>query len=207
MDSKTNFFASSSQSIHHIFQGILTLCNGKPITRNDDDTLAFHQKFASVIDISLSNLSLEFHRLSLSTGLGAVSSKNDTENVSVHCIAHDLCQCRSTATNQSANCCHDRHIEHESLGTESPTGVGVQYCDNNRHVGTSDRCSHMPTESTACCQCATECCKPGTHFRASHHYCSSAKSCCTESHIDLITRWVLHRSRRHSPIQFSKCDK
>mmetsp|Transcript_34306 Transcript_34306/g.71432 ORF Transcript_34306/g.71432 Transcript_34306/m.71432 type:complete len:218 (-) Transcript_34306:274-927(-) len=215
MNGKTNFLSILCESIYHFLQRILSMGDSQPVARNNNDTLRFGQKVNGIIDICHGSFTFKSHCFATSGGFGSEPTKDDTDNITVHSVTHNLGECRTRASNQGTNCRHDRHIQHEPFGTESPSGIRVQpvekkqnqssenmliphrrsskiftsclHCDNNWHISTTDGCSHMPAESPRCTKRTTECRHSDTHFRSTHNDGATTKSGRTQSHVDLIT--------------------
>mmetsp|Transcript_5826 Transcript_5826/g.12343 ORF Transcript_5826/g.12343 Transcript_5826/m.12343 type:complete len:201 (-) Transcript_5826:2373-2975(-) len=200
MDTKANCFAGGTKGLNHLFQWVLSLGDGETITWNDDDAIGLHQEIACVVNVGLRYLAFELHSLSLTTRLGAITAKDDTEDVTIHRVAHNFGQSSSATANESSHSCEDWHVEHESLCAQRPSRVTVEHSNDDRHVGSTDACSHVPTKHARGCQGASKCGKASACFRRAHNDCASSKRGCPQSDVDLVTRRMSHWGTAHATV-------
>ena len=174
------------------------------ITWDNNDALSLIQKLDNRINVGSCGLAFKLHGLSSTGGLGSISTEDDTNNVSIHCITHNLGKGSATASDESSNGRKEGHIKHKALSTQCPTGITIQYRDHNGHIGSTDRCSHVPSQGATGCQGATESGKSCSHLRSAHYDSSSSKSGGAKTRVDAVTCRMLHGSRIEAAIKLAK---
>mmetsp|Transcript_19768 Transcript_19768/g.40703 ORF Transcript_19768/g.40703 Transcript_19768/m.40703 type:complete len:224 (-) Transcript_19768:1671-2342(-) len=202
MDGKANRFSGLDEGIREFLKRILGLGYRQSISWNDDDLFGITQELNGFVDVGHGGFSLELDSLSSTSSLGSVASEDDAGNITVHGIAHDFGQGSSGASNESTNGSHNGHIQHESLGTKSPTRITVQNGNHNWHIGSTNRCSHVPPQNTTRCEGARQGCRTGSDTGSSRKEGSRSHGGSSESCIDRVTHLQLDRRRVQAAIEF-----
>mmetsp|Transcript_1987 Transcript_1987/g.3586 ORF Transcript_1987/g.3586 Transcript_1987/m.3586 type:complete len:201 (+) Transcript_1987:458-1060(+) len=200
MDSKPHLLTRLGEHLHQILEWVLALGDGKAVTRNNNDGFAVHQKFDNFIHRGGLGLTFKLFGCASSGRFGSVSTEKHTHNVTIHGIAHDFGQGRSTASNEGTHCGQKRHVQHKSFRTKSPSRVTVEDCDNDGHIGSSNGSCHVPTQHTTGRQSSSQRRKSNARLGSAHDNGSRTKSGSAKTHINLITCRMLIRSRTHSTI-------
>mmetsp|Transcript_39632 Transcript_39632/g.100677 ORF Transcript_39632/g.100677 Transcript_39632/m.100677 type:complete len:336 (+) Transcript_39632:127-1134(+) len=66
------------------------------------------------------------------------SPEEHVEDIAVHSVAHDLCEDGSAEADERAHDRKDGALQQEALGHQGPTRIGVQDCDADGHVTSTD---------------------------------------------------------------------
>mmetsp|Transcript_4605 Transcript_4605/g.7002 ORF Transcript_4605/g.7002 Transcript_4605/m.7002 type:complete len:334 (+) Transcript_4605:83-1084(+) len=207
VDGKSNFLSSSNETVNHILQRVLTLGYSQTVSRHDDNTLRIDQKLNCILDVSCGRLSLKLDCLSSRCVLCTISTKDDTQNVTVHGITHDLSKCCSTAPDECSDGSENGHVKHKSLCAKSPPRIRVQNSDYNRHVGSSNGSSHVPSQDSTCGQRSSQSGDTSAEFGGTHKDGSSSKCGNSKTCVDLITSRMLQSCRTKSSIELSKSNQ
>merc|ERR1711868_10836 len=134
VDSESDILTLLSQQGDHLGNWVLALGNSEAVAGDDDDVLGVNHGGNGLVVVPDSGSSGDLHGLAGSGVSGSESSKDDVGKRSVHGDTHDVGENGSRGSNERSNNGHEVVVQHESLSTESPAGVGVQYGDDDRHV-------------------------------------------------------------------------
>mmetsp|Transcript_5320 Transcript_5320/g.11174 ORF Transcript_5320/g.11174 Transcript_5320/m.11174 type:complete len:286 (-) Transcript_5320:1899-2756(-) len=125
MNREANRFSVLDEGIGQFLEWVLGLGDSQSVSGNDNDLFGIGEELNGLVDVGHGGFTLELDGLAATSGLGSISSENDTGDVTIHGIAHDLGKGGTGTSDQGSYGCHDGHIQHESLGTECPSGVTV----------------------------------------------------------------------------------
>mmetsp|Transcript_16953 Transcript_16953/g.34386 ORF Transcript_16953/g.34386 Transcript_16953/m.34386 type:complete len:312 (+) Transcript_16953:674-1609(+) len=136
VDPKPNVDVGIAQGLGEICECVLRLCHCHSVPGHNHDALGHLEGVCHLLDGRLSVFSL-LNLGAVSRCRGCVSSQQDVSERPVHCLAHDMGEDRTTASDERAHCCQKGVIQHEPLCNQGPTRVGVQNRDAHRHVCTA----------------------------------------------------------------------
>merc|ERR1719153_1530714 len=139
VDSEFDVLALLPQKRDHLSNRVLTLSNSQPISRHDHNVPSISNGFHGLVNLP-------------DTG-GSEAPKDDIGKGSVHSDAHDIAENSSAGADQTSDHSHQVVVQHESLSTEGPSGIGVKDSDYDRHVSTANghgkRNSHNARKSSS----------------------------------------------------------
>ena len=138
MDTKSHIFTLLFQDINHFSHGILSLGHSQTISGDNDNVLGLNHGVDGIITSPLSVFAGDGHGLTAASGGGAKPAQDDVGQGPVHGHAHDVAEDGTGATDQGADDGHQVVVQHEALGAQGPSGVGVEDRDDHGHVGAAD---------------------------------------------------------------------
>mmetsp|Transcript_32767 Transcript_32767/g.78869 ORF Transcript_32767/g.78869 Transcript_32767/m.78869 type:complete len:345 (+) Transcript_32767:85-1119(+) len=116
----------------------LSTSHGHAIPRDDHHFLGIGQKLRHLLRLDLtvhlrSRVGILLHRRN-----SVHPAEDHVEDVSVHSLAHDESQDGSAESDQRSNDGQHSVVQHEALGDQRPTTVGVEHGDADRHVSSAN---------------------------------------------------------------------
>merc|ERR1719187_2832893 len=138
VDSEFDVLALLPQEGDHLGNGVLALGNSETISRHNHDVPGVTDGLDGLVDLPDGGGSSDSHGLTSSSAGGSETTENDIRKGSVHGDAHDVGEDGTAGANQAADHSHQVVVQHEALSAESPSGVGVEDSDDNRHVSATN---------------------------------------------------------------------
>ena len=140
--------ASAFQHTGHLPQGVLSLCHGEAVARNNDHPLRSFKGEGTFLSTAAGDVGVLTAAATASGGRAKGAAEQNGHQRTVHAITHHLGEDQSGSSDHGSS--HDQQLtsDNEARRRRRDSRITVEQGDDHRHVGTTDRQGHPDAEQT-----------------------------------------------------------
>ena len=185
----------------HFLNNVLRLSDGHAVTGNDDNFVGVFHDESGVFGISGLSDFYDAVILCLSAGgFGTETSEHNAGQRAVHCLYHNIRQNCAAGTHNRTDDNQQNVIEREADADSRPSGISIQYGNDNRHVGAANRQNKQKTEDD--CQGCQNIEKLMIAAQGKHN--ANRNDAQSQKQVQQLLSGENNRTGRHQPLQFGK---